>query len=102
MFVTYRINIFKNTGNQNPVISDEEPPITEMSMSSPLVFDSVNKKYYFLPVNDSSSFGTVDYDAQMKTKTNYSNDEVFKFFTMQQLNTLHYICDSEKKQSLTI
>ena len=59
-FVTYRKSFHKNTGNKNSIVVNEDLSFSQHLMSSPLVFDSLKNKYYFPPVNDSNSFGTVD------------------------------------------
>ena len=74
----------------------------QSSFSSPLVFDSVEIKYYFPLLIDSNSAGTVDYDAYMITKINHSINHVFKSITIQKLNSQYHICELEKTQLLKI
>ena len=95
MFVTYREDFVMNTGNENTILVDEESSFTRFSMLSPLVFESVNNKDYFSLLIDSNSFGTVNCDAHIKTKTEYSINHVFKSKTFPELNTLHHICEPE-------
>ena len=64
--------LMKRSGNKNPVVVDEDPLFTQSSMSSPLVFDSVNTNIYFSLLNDSNTSGAVDYVAQIYTKISYS------------------------------
>ena len=71
-------------------------------MSSPLVFDSINSKYYFLLLNDSNNFGAVDYDAHINSKIDYSISLVFISITIQELSTLQQKCEPKRTQLLTI
>ena len=66
------------TGNKNPVVLGEDLSNSQQSTSSPLLFDSVKKIYP--PLNDSSCFGTVDYDFNINTKTDYSISPVKKIY----------------------
>ena len=50
----------------------------------------------------SYNFATIDYDAHMNTKIDYTNNHVFRFMPVQELNTLHTICEKERNQLLTI
>ena len=68
-------------------VVDEDSSFNQHPKSLPLVFDSVKNFCYFSPLNDSNSFGTVDYDAQINTKMNYSINHVFKSMSIQELNT---------------
>ena len=53
-------------------------------------------------MNNSNSFRAVDYDARLKTKTDYSTDTIFEFIAFQELKTLHHICEIEQTQKLTL
>ena len=44
----------------------------------------------------------VDYDAHINTKIDYTINHVFRSMTVQELNTLHTICELERNQLLTI
>ena len=90
-----------NTGNKNPIVVDEEQSVTQNSLSSPLVFDSVEKIFFCL-LNDSNSFSTVDYDVNIITIRKYSTFHVFKYMPNQELNTLHHICELERTQLLLL
>ena len=46
--------------------------------------------------------GSVDNDALANTKIADSINQVFIFMTLQELNTLHRICERERTQLLTI
>ena len=71
-------------------------------MSSPLVFDSVNNKFYFLLLNDSNNFSAVDFDAHINSKIYYSISHVFISITVQELSTLQQKCEPKRTQLLTI
>ena len=45
---------------------------------------------------------TLDYDAHIKTKIDFTINHVFKSMTVQELNTLHTVCEIERTQLLTI
>ena len=51
-------------------------------------------------MNDSNSFGSVDFDAQIKTKLDCCINKVFNFLTIEELDTLNHICGMEKAQLL--
>ena len=101
LFVTYRGSFKKNTGKK-PIVVDEDLSFSQKLTSSPLVCDSVEFEYIFPPFNDSNSFGTVHYDAHIITKTDYSNNNVFKSMTIQELNTLYQISELERTHLLAI
>ena len=50
----------------------------------------------------SNYFATIDYDAHFNTKIDFTINHVFKSLTVQELNTLHAVCELEKTQLLTI
>ena len=45
---------------------------------------------------------TIDYEAHINTKIDYTINHVFRSMTVQELNTLHTICELERNQLLTI
>ena len=53
-------------------------------------------------MNISNNFATLDYDAHINTKIDFTINHVFKSMTVQELNTLHTICELERTQLLTI
>ena len=93
-----------NTGNINPIAVDEDSLFTQSYSchSLKLVFDSAKIKDYFSPFNDSNKFGTVDYDAYIKFKIDYSTKHVLKWKTIQELNALHHVWELERTQFLYI
>ena len=70
-------------------------------ISGKLVLDTINNKFY-PALNVSNTFATIDYDAHINTKIDYTNNHVFRSITVQELNTLHTICELERNQLLTI
>ena len=61
-----------------------------------------NQKYIFLALNVSNIFATLDYDAHTNTKIDFTINHVFNSMTVQELNTLHTVCELERTQLLTI
>ena len=100
MFGTYREGLNINTGNKNPIVVDENSLFSQHSMSSPSAFDSV--KNCFRRLNDSNSLGNIDYDDHNNTNIENSINHVYIFMGIQELNTLHHICELERTQLLTI
>ena len=70
-------------------------------ISGKIVLDNSNTKFVFPSLNVSNNFATIDYDAHIKTKIDYTVN-VFRPMTVQELNTLHTICELERNQLLTI
>ena len=101
LFVTNREVSNMKTG-RNPNVLDEDSSFSQQPASSPLVFDSVKSKFYFPPVNDSISFGTVDHDAHINTQIEYSTNHVNISTSIQELNTSHRICGLDRTQRPTI
>ena len=58
--------------------------------------------FLFPALNSSNHFATIDFEAHINTKIDYSNDHVFKSMSVAELNTLHTICEVERTQLLTI
>ena len=56
---------------------------------------------FFSALNVSNNFATIDYDAHINTKIDYTFNHVFLSMTLQELNTLHTICELERHQLLT-
>ena len=53
-------------------------------------------------MNISNNLAILDYDAHINTKIDFTINHVFKSMTVQELNTLHTICELERTQLLTI
>ena len=85
-----------HTGQPNP-----ESMIDEY-ISGKIVLDTSNNKFVFPAKYVSKNFATIDYDAHINKKTDYTINYVFRSMTVQELNTLHSICELERNQLLTI
>ena len=96
IFVTYLDGFDMNTGQQKP------HSIIDQNIGGNIQFDNSNQKYIFPALNISNNFATIDYDAHFKTKTDFTINHVFKSMTVQELNTLHRVCELERTQLLTI
>ena len=53
-------------------------------------------------MNDSSNFDTVDYDALINTKIDYSFNHVFNSKTIQELDSIRYIYELERTLLLIV
>ena len=62
-------------------------------ISGKIVIDNSNNKFVFPALNVSNDFATIDYDAHINTKIDYTINHVFRSMTVQELNTLHTICE---------
>ena len=85
-----------HTGQPNP-----HSMIVEY-ISGKVVLDTSSNKFIFPALNVSNNFATIDYDAHINTKIDYTINHVFRSMTVQELNTLHTICELERNQLLTI
>ena len=85
-----------NTGQPKP------HSIKDQNISGKTQFDNSNQKYIVPALNISNNFATIDYDAQINTKIDFTINHVFKSMTVQELNTLHTVCELERTQLLTI
>ena len=96
IFVTYLDGFDINTGQPKPHSNIDQ------NISGKIQFDNSNKKYKFPALNISNSFATIDYDAHINTKIDFTKYHVFKSMTVQELNTLHTVRELERTQLLTI
>ena len=96
IFVTYTDGFNMHTGQPNP-----HSMINEY-ISGKIVLDNSNNKFVFPALNVSINFATIDYDAHINTKIDYPINHVFRSMTVQELNTLHTICELERNQRFTI
>ena len=85
-----------HTGQPNP------HSIIDEYISGKIVIDNSITKFVFPALNVSNNFATIEYDAHMNTKTDYTINNVFRSTTVQEPNTLHTICELERNQLLTI
>ena len=81
-----------NTGQSKP------HSILDQNISGKIQCDNSNQTYIFPALNISNNFATIDYDAHIKTKIDFTINHVFKSMTVQELNTLHTVCDLERTQ----
>ena len=75
-------------------MNSEQPKphsILDQKISGKLQFDTSNQKYIFPALKMSNNFATLDYDAHINTKIDFTINHVFKSLTVQELNTLHTI-----------
>ena len=80
-----------HTGQPNPHSMIDE------YISGKIVLDTSNNKFVFPALNVSNNFATIDYDAHINTKIDYTINHVFRSMTVQELNTLHTICELENE-----
>ena len=94
-FVTYTNGFNMHTGQPNP------QPINNDYISDKIVLDNSNNKFIFPALNVSNNFATIDYDAHIYTKIDYTINHVLRSMTVQKLKTLHTVCELERNQLLT-
>ena len=87
LFVTFTDGFNLRTGQPNPLSMIDE------YISGKLVLDTSNNKFVFLALNVSNNFATIDYDAHINTKIDYTINHVFRSMRVHELNTLHTICE---------
>ena len=56
----------------------------------------------FPELNVSNNFATIDYDAHINTKIEHTINQVFRSMTVQELNTLHTVCELEGNPLFTM
>ena len=61
--------------------------------------DNSNNKFVFPALSVSNNFATIDFDAHINTKIEFTVNQVFRSMTVQELKTLHTICELEKKST---
>ena len=96
IFVTYSDGFDMNNGQPRP------HSIIDQKVSGKIQFDTSNKKYISPALNVSNNFAILDYHAHINTKIDFTINHVFKSKTVQEINTLHTVCELEKTQLLTI
>ena len=96
IFVTYLDGFDMNNGQPRP------HSIIDQNISGRIQFDTSKKKYIFPALNVSINFATLENDAHINTKNDFTINHVFKSMTVQELNTLHTVCELERTQLLTI
>ena len=96
IFVTYLDGFDRNNGQPRP------HSIIDQNISGRIQFDTSNQKYKFSALKLSNNLSTFDYDAHINTKIDITINHVFKSLTVQELNTLHTVCELERTQLLTV
>ena len=82
-----------HTGQPNP------QTIINNHISGKIVLDDSNN-FIFPALNVSNNFATIEFEALINTKIDYTVNHVFPSMTVQELNTLHTVCELERKQLL--
>ena len=100
LFAIYHEGFKMKTGNKSPIVVDEDLSFSQQPTSQRLVFDSLQSEFYFPSLNDSNSFGTVDYDCHNNTKIGCTHNHVYKFISIQE--HFLWVCELERTQLLTI
>ena len=84
LFVTYTDGFNMHTGQPNP------HSIIDEYISGKIVLDTSNNKFVFPALNVSNNFATIDYDAHINTKIDYTINHVFRSMTSTELNNSSY------------
>ena len=95
LFVTYTGGFNMHTGQPNP-----QSMINEC-FSGEIVIGNSNNKFILPSLNVSNNFATIDNDAHINTKIDHTINLCFRSMTVQELNTLHTVCELEPNQLLT-
>ena len=75
LFVTYTEGFNMHTGQPNP------SSIVNEYISGKIVLNNSNNKYVFPAINVSNIFATINYDAHINTKIDYTINHVFRSMT---------------------
>ena len=62
-------------------------------ISGKIILDISNNIFVFPALYVSNNFATLDYDAHINTKLDYTINHVFRSMTVQEFNTLHTVCE---------
>ena len=103
LFITYTEGFNMQTGKPNPLQLPQDEQYNQLTtqlISGKLIH--TKDKLLFPALNSSNNFATIDYEAHINTKLDYSINHVFKSMSVAELNTLHTICEVERTQLLTI
>ena len=76
LFVTYTDGFNMDTGQPNPHSMIDE------YMSGKIVLDNLDNKFVFPALKVSNNFATIDYDAHINTKIDYTINHVFRSMTV--------------------
>ena len=86
-FVLYTNGFNIHTGLQNP------HSVINEYISRNFDLDPHKNQYVFPALNVSNHFATIDYEAHINTKIDYTINHVLRSMTVQELNTLHTKCE---------
>ena len=92
LFVTFTDGFNMHTGQLNP-----QSMIIEY-ISGKIGLDNSNNKFIFPALKFSDNFAIIDCDDHINTKIDYTISHVFPSMTVQELNTLHSVCEIERNQ----
>ena len=95
-FVTYNNGFNMHTGLPNPHSKMNE------YISGKLTLDTHKNQYVFPALNVSNNFATIDYEAHIITKIDYTINQDFRSMTVQELKTILTVCELERNGLLTI
>ena len=95
LFVTYTDGFNMHTGQLNP------QSIINEYISGKIELDDSNI-FIFPAINVSNNFATIDYEAHINRKTDYTINHVLRSMTVQELNTLYTVCELEQNHLLTL
>ena len=94
LFIIYKEGFNVQTGRPNPLqLSQNEQynQLTTQLISGKLIHTQDNIR--FPALNSSNNFATIDYEAHINTKIEYSDNHVFESMSAAELNTIHTICE---------
>ena len=84
-----------HTGQLNP------QSIKEENFSGWILLNCASNNCDFPALNVSNIFATIDYIAHINTNIDYTINHVFRSMAVQELDTLHDVCELERNQVLT-
>ena len=87
LFVTHTIASNMQTGQSNP------HSVINEYISGQIVLHPNKKPYVFPVLNVSNNFTTIDYETHYNTEIDSKINHFFRFMTVQELNTLHTVCE---------
>ena len=103
LFITYKEGFNMHTGKRNPLHLlqiEQYNQLTTPLISGKLIH--TQDKLLFPALSSSNNFATINYEAHINTKIDYSINHIFESMSVAELNTLHTICEVERTQLLTI
>ena len=95
IFVTYLYGFDMNNGQPRP------HSIIDQKLSGKIQFDTSNQKYIFPALTVLNNFANLDYDAILYI-IDFTINHLFKSLKVQELITLHTVCELERIKLLTI